>query len=383
MNLTVSDRQVSHSSTSRLRVIETDPQMDTRWTEFVLSHPEGSVYHHPAWLQALSKEYQQKTLCLACESEDGRLLATLPMMYTRGLPFNIGGPLTGRRLSSLPRTPLAGPLSSDDRATAAILRAAVARVREQSHVQLQIKLGGAELRGLVDGLFCLPWRNSYILSLPTTADGPFRISNGQDRARIKWAVSKAAKSGVIVRPAETELELREWYRLYLNTMRRNSIPPRPYRLFSGLWETLVPQGMMQLLVAEHRQGSESRIVAGSIFFLFGQTVSYAFNGSCAEDLSLRPNDAIQWQAINDACANGYRKFDFGEVPDQNHELAKFKSKWGAKPTRMYRCYSAPPKEAKAGGDYPKSNTTSLSESLWRRLPIKATEWIGDRMYSYL
>lgn len=383
MNLTVSDRQVSDSSTAKLKVIETDPQTDSRWREFVLSHPEGSVYHHPAWLQALSKEYQQRAVYLACESQNGRLLATLPMIYTRGLPFNIGGPLSGRRLSSLPRTPLAGPLSSDNSATAAILKAALERVREQSQVQLQIKLGGPELQGVVNGLFCLPWRNSYILSLPTKAEGPFRISNGQDRARIKWAVGKAAKSGVVVRPAETQLELREWYRLYLSTMRRNSIPPRPYRLFSALWESLAPQGMMQLLLAEHGQGSESRIVAGSIFFLFGRTVSYAFNGSSADDLSLRPNDAIQWRAINDACAKGYRKFDFGEVPDQNHELAKFKSKWGAKPTRMYRCYSALPKAEPAGGDYHKSKTTSLSESLWRRLPIKATEWIGDRMYSYL
>ncbi len=383
MNLIAADQQVSNSSTATLRVIETDPQTDPRWTALVLSHPDGSVYHHPAWLQALSKEYRQKTLCLACESEDGRLVAAMPMMYTRGLPFNVGGSLTGRRLSSLPRTPLAGPLSKDDRATVAILKAALARVREQRHVQLQIKLGGPELHGLVEGLYCLPWRNSYLLRLPTNSEGPFYISNNHERARIRWAISKAAKSGVIVRPAETESELRAWYRIYLSTMRRNCIPPRPYRLFSALWEILRPQDMMQLLLAEHHQSGRSRIIAGSIFFTFGHTVSYAFNGSCLGDLSLRPNDAIQWRAINDACRNGYRRFDFGEVPDEHHELAKFKSKWGAKPARMYRCYSPVPEDAEKVGDYTKSGATSLAENLWRRLPIKATQWMGDRMYSYL
>ncbi len=310
-------------------------------------------------------------------------MAAMPMMYTRGLPFNIGGSLTGSRLSSLPRTPLAGPLSKDDRATVAILKAALSKVREQGHVQLQIKLGGPELQGRVDGLFCLPWRNSYILGLPASSEGPFRVNDSHERARIKWAVAKATKSGVIVRPAETEAELREWYRLYLSTMRRNSIPPRPYRLFSALWEILRPKGMMQLLLAEHRQHAKPRIIAGSIFFMFGHTVSYAFNGSSAGDLSLRPNDAIQWRAINDACTNGYRNFDFGEVPDEHHELAKFKSKWGAKPARMYRCYSRVPDDAKTAADYPKSNAASFAENLWRRLPIKATEWMGDRMYSYL
>ncbi len=383
MNAEIADPEISFCSAVNLRVIETDPETDPRWRAFVLSHPRGSIYHHPAWLQTLSREYGQKVLCLACESQSGRLLAAMPTMYTRGLPFKVGGSLTGRRLSSLPRTPVAGPLSYDGRATIAIIQAALARVREQPHVQLQIKTDGPELDGLVDGLFCAPWRNSYVLELPRSTEGPFRISDGHERARIKWAVNKAAKLGVLVRPAETESELLAWYRLYLDTMRRNSVPPRPYRFFLALWEVLKPQGMMQLLLAEHRQGTKTRIIAGSIFFMFAGTVSYAFNGSHREDLSLRPNDAIQWRAINDACKEGYMQFDFGEVPEGHHELAKFKSKWGAKPSRMYRCYSQAPEASRTVVDRSKSNAASLAETLWRQLPIKATEWMGDRIYSYL
>jgi lipid II:glycine glycyltransferase (peptidoglycan interpeptide bridge formation enzyme) len=199
------------------------------------------------------------------------------------------------------------------------------------------------------------------------------------RTRVKWAVNKAAKLGVVVRPAETKSELREWYGLYLDTMRRSTIPPRPYRFFCALWDILKPQGTMQLLIAE-RQG---RILAGSIFLKFGNTVSYAFNGSCRKDLSLRPNDAIQWHAINEACRNGCRSFDFGEVPEEHHELAHFKSKWGAKPTRLYRFSSSPPDGLSTAADYPRGRAVSLAASAWRRLPIKATEWLGDRVYSYL
>src|SRR5438094_166073 len=57
-----------------------------------------------------------------------------------------------------------------------------------------------------------------------------------------------------------------------------------------------------------------------------------------ESISLRPNDAIQWRAIHDACASGYRRFDFGEVMEDDHGLAEFKSKWGTQPLRLYRYY---------------------------------------------
>lgn len=383
MDITAVDGQASAAAASNMRVIETDPQTDPRWAALVLSHPSGSVYHHPAWLKVLSREYQQASLYLACESESGQLLAVMPMLYTRGLPFNIGGPLTGRRLSSLPRTPLAGPLSNDRRATVAILEAALQQVRGQPPMRLQVKTEGPELDGLVDGIFCSPWRNSYLLKLPLSPQVPFRINESPERASIKRAVNKAAKHGVVVREAETESELREWYRLYLETMRRNAVPPRPYRFFLALWEILKPQGMMQLLLAEHHKGAKKRIIAGSVFLMFGHTVSYAFNGSNCGDLPLRPNDAVQWRAINDACRSNYRHFDFGEVPEEHHDLARYKSKWGAKPSRMYRYYSLAPGESKPLAESSGRHTASLAETVWRRLPSRATEWMGDRIYSYL
>ena len=379
----MADRRAAKFSTAHLRVIETDPQTDPRWTAFVFSHPEGSVYHHPAWLKVLWKEYRQEGFYLACESDAGQLLAVMPMMYTRGLPFNIGGPIAGQRLSSLPRTPLAGPLSTDNRATIAILKAALQQVWQHPGLQLQLKTQGPELDGLVEGIFCFPWRNSYVLKLPVSSQVPFRINEKQERARIKWAVNKAAKHGVVVREAETESELRNWYGLYLETMRRNAVPPRPYRFFLALWEILKPQRMMQLLIAEHLKGAKKRVIAGSIFLMFGHSVSYAFNGSSRRDLSLRPNDAIQWRAINDACRNHYQWFDFGEAPEERHDLARFKSKWGAEPVRMYRYYSLPPNESEEFGDYSRGHAASLAESVWRRLPVKATEWIGNQIYSYL
>lgn len=371
------------TSSRNLRVVETNPRTDPRWESFVEEHPNGSIYHHPAWLEALEQEYGQKGVYFVCEDAAGQFLAILPMLYTRGLPFGLGRSLTGRRLSSLPRTPIAGPLSIDSRATVAVLQEAVRQVSKNPGVQLQIKTQGRELDGLIDGVACTPWRLSYLLQLPLSSDGPFRISNSHSRSSVKGSINKATRLGVHARPAETEAELGAWYRLYLETMRHHVVPPRPYRFFAALWELLKPRGMMQLLLAEQQTMGRRRIIAGSIFLTFGRTVSYAFNGSRRRDLSLQPNDVIQWQAINEACRRGFRSLDFGEVPEGHDSLARSKSKWGAEPVRLYRYYYPACPDLESGSVESGGYAELLRKAVWRRLPLTATSWLGDRIYACL
>ena len=91
--------------------------------------PDAVVYHHPGWLCALEEEYGRRCISLACEDAEGRLRGVLPVMATSGLPGNLGGHRAGRRLSSLPRTPVAGPLTIDATATEILIKAAVERIR--------------------------------------------------------------------------------------------------------------------------------------------------------------------------------------------------------------------------------------------------------------
>jgi len=373
----------TESVRERLRVIETNPRTDPRWESFVIQHPSGSIYHHPAWLEALEREYNQKGVHLACEDGFGQVLAILPLLYTRGLPFSIGGPITARRLSSLPRTPMAGPLSVDPRATVALLQEAVQRVTQSAGVLLQIKSQGRELEGSVEGLICTPWRQSYLLPLSQISDGHFHISNKQNRDNVRWAIKKATRLGVYTRPAETEVELELWYRIYLETMRRNVVPPRPYRFFVALWKLLQPRGMMQLLLAEQELMGRRRIVAGSVFLRFGRTVSYAFNASRRGDRSLEPNDLIQWEAISEACRSGFRVFDFGEVPEGNEGLARFKKKWGAEPVSLYRYYYPACQNLDCNSADFDWYLQTISKGVWRHLPLAMTSFLGDWIYARL
>ncbi len=375
-------RPIIPDSHKLLRVIEIDHQVDPRWETFMSTHPEALIYHHSAWLQTLEQEYGRRSVALACEGGDGRLRGILPLLQTRGLPFQIGGQRTGRRLSSLPRTPIAGPLALDSQAAEALMRAAIERAQQEPETRLELKMSSPTLDGLVDGIDGNPWRLTYTLTLPSNP-ADLRFGNARNHGRIRWAVNKAARLGVQVRPAETEADLCAWYLLYLETMRSHQVPPRSYRFFRNMWKNLCPRGLMRLLLAEQQLGEERRLLAGSIFLLFGSTVFYAFNGRRRADLPLRPNDAIHWQAIQDACRAGFRTYDFGEVAESHQGLAEFKRKWGAEPGRLYRYYYPSIQEMDTDDTTPGEPVRQLANASWNRLPLRVTALLGDWLYRYL
>ncbi len=377
-----STRGLSTSQPRGLRVIESNPRTDPRWEPFVRAHPRGSPFHHPGWLRALEEEYGQKRLHLACEDTEGRLVAILPLFYTRGLPLNFGGNVTNRRISSLPRTPVAGVLSLDSDATTALLRAAVQCSSENDGVQLQIKTEDPYIGESVEGLSRTEWRPTYQLQLPERPE-QIRFGDSSTRHRVKWAANKAIKMGLEVREAENESELRAWYSLYLDVMRRNAVPPRPYRFFRSLWGTLRSPGVMRLWLAERREGLHRTLIAGSIVLNFGGTAFYAFTGGRRQDFSMHPNDLIQWHAIHEACRTGARRYDFGEVAEEHMRLVNFKTKWGAEATPLFRYYSPAPASATLPRRSSPSWIRRVTASGWRRLPLDTTARLGDWIYSYL
>ncbi len=362
----------------RYRLTELEPS-DSRWDAFVVSHGAASVFHHSAWLRTLEAEYGGRVLGLACEGAGDELLGVLPLLSTRGFPFARNDRLSGRRLASLPRTPTAGPVAVDPAVMVRLVHGALDRVRSQPGLQLQIKLDTPGLDGLVEGLEGQRWRETFVLELPEPPV-ELRFGNARNHSRIRWAVNKAERLNLRVRSASDEADLRAWYQLYLETMRHHGIPPRPYRLFSAMWVLLRPQRLMDLLVAEQETPAGTRLLAGSIFLKFGDSVFYAFNGSRRSALSLRPNDVIMWTAIHDASAAGYRRFDLGEVDQSAPRLAAFKSKWGARPSWLYRYYHPAQQTRRAG---PEPIAMRAGRALWRRLPLRGTAILGDRIYSYL
>ncbi len=359
---------------STLRVEEIDPSRDSRWHDFVQSAPGATIYHSAMWLELLHEAFQYTPAHLACEDESGNLCGVLPLFILRGL-------ITGRRHSSLPRTPTGGPLARDNETSAALLRAAIERVQAERKGQLQLKFTG-QLDAVVPELRGSRFRQTFIVPLPRS-DEPFRPGHPHFQRGLSSNLKKAIRLGVAVREATSLSDLRAWYALYLETMRTRFVPPRPYRFFELAWQSLQRRGMLKLLLAERHGAGGPRLLAGCLNLHYGQTVTYAFAGSHRADQELRPSDVIHWHALQAAHKAGYRFYDMGEVGHGNDGLAKYKLKWGAEQSWLYRYYFPAQREAELEVLEGEGRVSRLARAAWQWMPLAGTELVSGWLHKHL
>ncbi len=95
------------SQRDQIMVCQLDPLADTRWSELVEIHSRASLFHSPAWLEALLRTYGYKHIAYATLAADNKL--------DSGLVFSrVESWLTGRRLVSLPFSDHCEPLVGSD-----------------------------------------------------------------------------------------------------------------------------------------------------------------------------------------------------------------------------------------------------------------------------
>jgi hypothetical protein len=278
---------------------------------------------------------------------------------------------------------MAGPVANGVDARRALVRAAVERVRAEPGLRLQLKPAPGGEEGLEGELPGGPWIEAYTVELPERPE-ELRFGNSKNHGRIRSHIKRAAREGVQIVDAPSIEDLRAWHQLYLETMRWHVVPPRSLRFFEALWEELRPSGALWMLLAVRGEGAQREILAGSLFVSHGATVHYAFNGRRTEALPLGCNDAIQWHAIHDARDRGFRFYEMGEASGREDQgVGRYKSKWGARVDTLHR-FGYP--SASAPTDEPHdapSRAKEAARTVWRRLPLRVTAVVGDRVLRYL
>jgi hypothetical protein len=140
------------------------------------------------------------------------------------------------------------------------------------------------------------------------------------------AVRTAEKEGVTIRAAVNEEDVRSFYELHLQVRKyKYRLLAQPFRFFESLWKHFLRDGRGFLLLAS----VDNRVIAGTMFLRWKETLYYKFNASLPEYLSKRPNDLIVWQAIIRAKQEGYTSLDFGLSDWEQEGLIRFKRKFGS------------------------------------------------------
>jgi len=118
-------------------------------------------------------------------------------------------------------------------------------------------------------------------------------------------IRRAIRRGVSVEPANGRDDVSAYYPVYVEWARYKGLPIAGEDQFQ---ETFALTHNRLLLLARY----EGHIIAGAVLRFFPRgVVEYAANSSLENSLHLRPNDLLQWRAVEWACAEGMTKYSLG------------------------------------------------------------------------
>ena len=347
-----------------------DPVEDTRWDTFVENHPFGWICHLSGWKQVLEESFPHiKGYYLV-------LLDDTSKEIKAGMPvFEVKSWLTGRRLVSIPFATLCDPLISSSEEMRILFDEALNLSKKFGDAYIEIRaLSSSPLiqdNQLGESRF---YKHHYLL----LENEPEQLKKKFHRTCVRQRISRAIESKLNLKVADSESDLRSFYKLHIRTRKKLCLPPQPYHFFKSLWETFSPTKRMSLLIAER----EEEPIASLILFKFKERVSAEFAASDETFKDLSPNHLLFWEAIKSAYAEGYKIFDFGSTSPNNDSLMDFKRHWGTKIIDLPK-YFYPKQVLEKVSKEEESKSYKLVKKICEKAPNYALKPIGNFCYRHL
>ena len=343
------------------RIYEIDPLRDSRWGEFVQSHPRASVFHSPGWLQALHSAYGYEPAALTTAGPREQLSSALVFCRIKSW-------LTGTRVVSLPFSDHCEPLIERQDDLDAML-GHLQRIMNDEHEDY-IEVRPIALKPNVASGFapsCAYF--SHVLDLSGSSEALFR---GFHKDCVQRKIKRAERELLTYESGNSEDLLGKFYRLLVTTRRRQHLPPQPRSWFRHLSRAF--GNKLQVRLAYHR----GRPVASILTIKYGSTVTYKYGASDVRYSNLGGTALLFWKTIQEAQQEGMTQFDLGRSDVDNEGLIKFKEHWGAQ--RAVLEYWRFP-------DRQRSTRSDWSKKVNRRLATIAPEWCliaaGKLLYRHI
>jgi CelD/BcsL family acetyltransferase involved in cellulose biosynthesis len=331
---------------------------DARWVALTAAHPQAHIFHHPAWTTLLADCYGYRPFVIALCNEDGDICAGLPIMEVAHL-------LTGRRWIALPFTDHCAPLHHSPEAQSSLITSLVYMSKKHAAPRIELRCEFPPHPAIQSS------SQQVLHTLPISPDSMSVASRFHSTHRRNIKV--AQKRGVRIEWGTKREHLEAFYRLHLQTRRRQGIPVQPWRFFDLLKSDLIEKGLGFVLLAL----KDDECLAAAVFLHWQHTLTYKYGASAADGLNLRPNNLLFWTAIQWGCENGYTVFDMGKTDLVNTGLREFKSGWGAKEMPLaYSTLSAEPLHSKTGRLMPIMNI------IIRNSPVYVCRAMGELLYKY-
>jgi serine/alanine adding enzyme len=334
-----------------------------QWDQFIEAQKDGTPFHLSSWLLTIRQTYPFKPLLYVLKDSSGNISSVLPL-------FRIKSIVTGTRIVSVPFSDYCHPLAATEED--------LVRLITQLLDSMGRNIKYVEIRGFVSEKAKFVCNNYYKRHFITLPPEPVEMRKKINKRTIQYSIRKAEKAEVTIVEDNSEKGIEEFYRLNLLTRKKHGVPPQPKRFFINMIHNMVSHCTTSILLAKW----DSKAIAAGVFFKFLKTVYYKYNVSDPDYLSTKaPNHLLTWKAIETACKEGYRYFDFGRTAPDNEGLMRYKEMWGAEAVDLP--YSYYPEARGIGTKEEKGLLYNAITRTWRSMPDAITTRLGPLIYPHL
>ncbi len=310
------------------------------WDQFVASAAGTSYMQATAWARVKAAYGWDVARLLVLRDE--RIVAGAQMLIRR-LPF-------AGAIGWAVRAPLVTP--ADDEATELVIDGLLDLGRRLGLTVLMVQPPLAD-GALLSGLTRRGFRTSPLGMAPTSTirfdlRSDLGVLQAGMRKKTRQHLRRGLRSGVTVREVGEE-HLATFYRLHLDTSRRQAFPPYPEKYFPLLWSAFSPQGAIRLFLAEH----EGETLSGLMCIASGDTLFAMAMAWSGRQAKVMPNEVLYWCVIEWAKEHAYRVCDLTWIDsetaaavldgrplpeDARHSATFFKLGFGGRITHLPGAY---------------------------------------------
>jgi serine/alanine adding enzyme len=205
-----------------------------------------------------------------------------------------------------------------------------------------------------------------VLTLPETRTELWMGFTSKLRAQIKRSKRENPK----IRFGGKEY-LDDFYSVYARNMRDLGSPPHSKEFIRNILDSFTDNSCIIMLYMNNRP------VAAGLLIGDGETLNIPLASTIRDVNPLSINMLMYSEVLKFAIRKGYRHFDFGRSTTDSGTF-RFKQQWGAQAKQLYWHYGLV-KRGEVPLLSPANPKYALMINIWKRLPVKLTQWVGPRI----
>ena len=342
------------TATTQMEVHGYQNDKKSAWDDYVLQHPEGTLFHLTAWKCAIERAFGFRPIYLFAEEND-QIRGVLPMFLSSNW-------VQGCTLISTPFAVYGGICASDGEARTALRDAACRMAKEEGVSYLELR---ESLHPLGDGFLT---KELYVTFEQQLTEDPEKVRRGLPKD-TRYMIRRGQKSGLYATTANEQLDI--FYELYAYSVRNLGTPVFAKSFFQILLKEFGDAATVTIIFRE------SKAVAGVLSFYFRDAVLPYYAGSLPEGREFAANNFMYWELLRTACERGLRKFDFGRSKLGTGSYF-FKTQWNMSERLLpYQFYLV--KRDSLPNFSPVNPRFKFATEVWKKIPFPLTKMLGPSL----